>query len=510
MTSIVICPPATNHPGDDIVWNPARVDTSLFAEAGNLILVRPGAAYRLDQRISLGDGVTVRGANPITMPADQSIIPIADPASMAVFVSGPAIPSARKDNHQTGGFRLENADSATLQDLFLQGYAGIDYLKATNCNTTRVCIDHKIGDAWAWFQQTGAFFQHNGCNGNTFSGCFTRAQHHGFLNHDGGWIKNTTFRDCRAIDCGCGLESDGTGYLDWSVGFDLAEQCDVDGVTVDSCYAAKNGKVGFYFEPEDTGNADRHAPYIRKNIHLLNCLAVGNGKYGGGMLGQMRIKEGEQCNYLVASGHLENCVSVRGAKVGFYARQEYNVDPLVYDNCIDIGSNRSFVLELAGASATYNNCIAYEPKVCGVQLMGSGPVKFTGKVQVSNGAEAFHLGGYLRVYDMESRDANNTRLQQATAKEDWWPVKGLTINAQVAGTRTPWVTHRETVVDTSNAKVIFIPTFDEPAWGYVAEPATDPIQPPITPPVVPIAGEKISATRLVVYYSDGSNKEIEV
>lgn len=527
MTSIIICPAGTNHPGDDIVWNPARVDTSLFTEAGNLLLVRPGAAYRLDQRICLGDGVTVKGANPIVMPVDQSIIPVADPASMAVFISGPATPDPKKNNlgGKTGGFRLEGCDKATLQDLFLQGYAGIDYLKATNCNTTRVCIDHKLGDAWAWFQQTGAFFQHGGSSGNTWTSCFARAQHHGFLNHDssGGWIKNTLLRDFRALDCGCGKEPSepandplyGTGYLDWAVGIDGAEQVDIDGLEIDHCRADHNGKVGIYFEPEDTGMSDRKSPYVRKNVYIHDCVCAYNGKYGGGMLGTMRIKEGEQCNYLVASGHLKNNISIEGAKVGYYARQEFNVDPLIYDNCIDIGSNRGFVLELAGASATYNDCIAYEPKVCGVQLMGAGPVRFTGKVQVSNGAEAFHLGGYLRVYDMESKDSNNTRLQQATAKEDWWPVKGLTINAQVAGnTRsTGYVIHPGTGVDVTRVNLTTIARFDEPVWGRSAvPPATDPVvivtPPRIDPlPPVPVAGEQVSATRIVIWFSDGSCQE---
>jgi len=516
MTTYTFCAPGTANPGTDTVWDPtANAYSDLFLTANNIFQFRPGT-YPLSYRIHLGPGVVFRGMTPIVMPAVQSQMLVANPTIMAVFTqTAPTSVNQYGKGEGTGCIVVNPGAGVVISDIFLLGFEGLEMYGATGCTVKNVAVDHKLNGVWCWFWQTGAITQYDGCSGNTFTSCLVRGNHHGFMNqHDFGnaWVTiyNSTYTDCRAIDCGCGKEEDGGGYHDWSCCFDLGEQVDVDGIEVISCYASLAGKVGFYFEPESTGEAsgNKGSAYIRRNVHLKDCVSENNGKYGGGWRGEMSIPEGEQCNYYASSGHFENCTSVNGAKAGFYFRQEYNVDPLIVDGCIDLYSNIGFCQEMSGAGGTYTSCTSYEPRKMGFQLMGpsadsSNPTVITNatiQLKDSDGSVGFHIGGYFRVYKMESPDDANRASQIATEALDYNGVKYLTIT----GTKFCGLTSRQYVVHpltpqnlTGVGAFTAIAATDPP---YISDtPTVDPDIPVVSPIVgctvvgLPIAGGKYYA-----------------
>lgn len=493
MTLVAICPDGTDHPGDRETWNDSRLfDPGLFKEEGAEVVFGAGG-YRVHERIRVGSHVTVRGAVRIDPPAERTARTVIDPTKMAVlWADHKGATQAKKDNSDTGGFRLEKTTGTTLKDLFLLGYMGVDAFGTKGARFERVGASHRFTDGrWAWFQQTGAFYLHNGCTGSRFVDCMGQdSQHHTYLLHDGGWIKDTVFERCRGILAGCGLEPDGKGYGDWSVVFDLAEQTNVDGVRVIDCTATEGGKVGFYTEPETTGNLVGGDPYVRKGVYLKGCLAIANGRYGGGMIGEMRIKEGEQANYYGGGWTLEDCLSIGGAKAGFYSRQEYNAEPLVMRRCTDVGSNIGFLLELAAAAGTYEQCYAYQPKRIGWKVMGSGPVVLRDcDVAIAEGskAEPFHLGGYTRVYAQDSRDSGHKASVAATSAQTYWGMSNLQIAGRVATAGALYVVHPGTAVNVSRVKLERVASLPVPT-GYVAVVIPDEQPPaiPDTPEVPPI------------------------
>jgi hypothetical protein len=493
MSTTIVCPADAAHPGDAETWNPSRLfDPGLFREEGAEVVFRIGG-YQAHERIPVGSHVTVRGEVPITPPADRTARTVVDPSKMAViWADHPNAVATKKDNSDTAGFRLDHTTGTVLQDLFLQGYVGIDYLGTTNALTERVGITHKIGDRWCWFQQTGAWFVHGGSTGTRFRYCMGQdTQHHTYLLHDGGWVRDTVFEYCRGILAGCGLEPDGSGRGDWTCVMDIAEQVNVDGVKVLYCTTTEGGKVGIYTEPEGTGTYDasnKNVPYVRKNILVKGCLSMDNGRYGGGFRGEMDILEGEQSNYYGGGWTIEDCLSVNGSKAGFLSRLEYNADPLIMRRCIDIGSNIGFALELAGAAGTYENCYSYQPRKIGWKLMGSGPVVLREcDVAIAEGsdAETFHLGGYTRIFDQDSFDpAHQAKVKAETAKTSWG-MPNLAIGGRVAGTQCRFVIHPGTTVQTSRIDIEIVDALAAPAWLTVPE-TKPPVGIPetVVPPIV--------------------------
>jgi len=490
MSSVSICPGGTAHPGDREVWNDSKLfDPGLFKEEGAEVVFTPGP-YQVHERIRVGSHVTVRGEVRIDPPADRTARTAIDSAKMAVlWADHRGATQAKKDNSDTGGFRLERTTGTVLQDLFLQGYMGIDYFGTRGARTERVGVSHRFADGrWAWFQQTGAWYLHAGCTGSRFVDCMGQdTQHHTYLLHDGGWIRDTAFERCRGILAGCGLEPDGKGYGDWTVVFDLAEQTNVDGVKVTDCTGTDGGKVIFYTEPETTGKLVGGDPYVRKGIYLKGCLAIGGGRYGGGFLGEMRIKEGEQCNYYGGGWTLEDCLSINGAKAGFYSRQEFNAEPLVMRRCVDIGSNIGFLLELASAAGSYQDCYAYHPRKIGWKLMGKGPVVLEGcdvAIEAGSGAEPFHLGGYTRVYAQDSRDSGHRASVKATSAQTYWGMSNLQIAGRVATAGALYVVHPGTSVNVSRVQLERVASLPAPA-GYAVVEIPDEKPPAVDTPTVP-------------------------
>lgn len=91
---------------------------------------------------------------------------------------------------------------------------------------------------------------------------------------NGGWIKNAVLEDCVADHCG----SDTTvgRYGDYCVAYDLAEQVNVDGLTVNRCQALYGWEDGFHFEMWP----------IVKNAVFNQCIANYNGVKPNAEFGQ--------------------------------------------------------------------------------------------------------------------------------------------------------------------------------------------------------------------------------
>ncbi|MFA6619370.1 MAG: right-handed parallel beta-helix repeat-containing protein [Candidatus Neomarinimicrobiota bacterium] len=457
MTIVQVVPATTNHPGDAETWNDSKLwDPGLFKEEGAEIVFGIGA-YTAHQRIPVGDHVTVRGATPIPLPTDRLTQVTMDPAKMAVLTCIPKSPNPnKKGGVETAGFRLEKSVGTTLTDLYLLGYQGIDFLATQNATAERVVVQHYVGDwpngYYCWFQQTGAFFVHGGSNGTKLIDCSGISQHHTFLNHDGGWIKNSLWDGCRSFYAGCGKEADGTGYRDWTVGGDGGEECDIDGLVIRNGTFIGAGKCGIYFEPEVTGTktGNRTTPFVRKNVLIEGNLCGQNGRYGGGILGQMRIKEGEQAGIFAGSGTIRGNTLWDNAKANIYSRQEYNVDPLVVEGNVCVGSNVGILLELGGAAGTFRDNVVWKPKKYGFKMMGKGAVIGTGnEVTVEGGAEAYHLGGYTRVYLQDSREAGHQALVKSTSAETFWGMSNLSLSGRVQSPGPLYAVHPGTTVQTS-------------------------------------------------------------
>lgn len=438
---IISVPDSPGRQSSDRTWDPSAAASAFTAEDTEFIL-RPGT-YTLTRTISVGNGSIVRGMNAIGMPSSRADFIDPDPTIMAVFETrNDSSSEGKKNSSIVGGFYISGKTGITLKDIFCYGFCGIELASVKSSRFERCVVQNRMKDGkWCWHQRTGAIWQHVGCDGNYFKSCITQySNHHGFLNHTGGgngWIWNTTFDDCRALYSGCAKEADGSGYLDWSCGFDIAEECDVDGVLCVDCYAADGWKCNFYYEPEITGVPTRGSAFVRRNIVLTNCVAVDGGRSGGGFRGQMAIKEGENCNFYISTGEMTGCRSYRGSKAGFYARvdREFTTLTPVYTDCLDCGSNIGYLLELAGADAEYRNCISVNAVKWAWKLMGDETVIDGCKVRMAAGqTEApFYLGGYTRVYLQDSRDPNSTALVEKTIAEDWWSIADLTINACIAG-----------------------------------------------------------------------------
>lgn len=436
---------AANSPGrlsGDTLWAD-DVDAPFYEKPNTVYQFRPGT-FPLEEYIYPGTGSVFKGLTPIAIPANQAQYVTPDPTRMAVFeTANPNAVESKKNSTVTGGILIKNASSVTLQDLFMLGFTGIELRAVTNSTIERCIVQNYMGTypngKWCWHQRTGSFWQRVNCSGNTFRSCIAQyANHHGFLNHDEPvyqqYIRNTTYDDCRSLMAGCGKEEDGTGYRDWGCAFDIAESVNVDGVLVKNCYAEGGWKCNFYYEPETTGTKDAHAgPYVRKNIVLTDCVAVGGGRSGGGIRGQMAILEGENANYYINTGTLTRCKSYNGSKAGFYARVDRDCTSLspTYIDCLDCGSNIGYLLELSGADATYRNCVSANAGKWAWKVMGDTVAIENARVKVKPGQtnEPFYLGGYTRVYLQDSRHEPHNTLVATTSAQTYWPTKNLTISA---------------------------------------------------------------------------------
>lgn len=148
-------------------------------------------------------------------------------------------------------------------------------------------------------------------------------------------IKNIRYINCKAINCG--RYSRFSPHGQWTCGFQLGENSDIDGCEVINCYAEGNWEAGFIVEG---------APTI-KNMVIRDCVSKNNGTkpddyYNG--------PDEEMYGCLFGAGFwlndditLYNCVSENNRKCGYSVWYESLGTKLL--NCIDTGSEIGFRLD---------------------------------------------------------------------------------------------------------------------------------------------------------------------
>lgn len=129
------------------------------------------------------------------------------------------------------------------------------------------------------------------------------------------WVKNVYLEDCKALNCGL----DTTNHVNaWVCGYDLAENTNVDTITLVRCEASNNWLDGFHWE--DTC-------YVY-NVNCYDCVANNNGK----AIGQQYAQNAGFCFWLhlvkgfASQVALHNCTGY-----GNYGGDVYDGVTPVYD-----------------------------------------------------------------------------------------------------------------------------------------------------------------------------------
>lgn len=240
--------------------------------SGGTITVRSGT-YELDGNVELGSNIVLRGEG------DLSTVFTAEEKSLLV---------------------VKDRSNVALSDLRLVGSTGI-YVAADRADVTGVQVR---GVEATVSRAMGAAFTlaPNGRTISQVSFVNCRAEGgdaYGFLNigtRGRSLVSDITYQDCVAVGNGVSSRSH-----DWTVGFDLAEQTDVMGMTLVNCTANENWESGFHFEDDvrtagvlfqdcvanDNGRSKPSPLYgagfvVQSHTELVECTALNNAN--GGLL----------------------------------------------------------------------------------------------------------------------------------------------------------------------------------------------------------------------------------
>lgn len=437
-------------------WSEAQ--KAYFSRGGNTIELRPGT-YAYSGYLMIGSNTTVRGSKRIAIPAKKRTMLYPDPANMAVLTCTTGSRGSTVENTSSHA-RLEcnGATGITLEDIYMQGYVGINFPGLKNSKLTRVVVNNYFGTypngAWAnmgYSNATGAIWlgKHGkgsmGSDGVTFTQCVVQcSSHHGFLIAHGNthtWTRNIKLIDCRALHCGCGQlrgdnagaiadskarlpERAGRGYRDWSVAIDLCENGSVEDIECVDCYSFDAWKVAFYMEPRKAAPEDTE----HYNIRFIRCVAEDSGQRA--VIGNKTIpKETEASNWFVQRGYFEDCISRRGWKSGYYINAEnhpqdgtktgtwteggktktgnYRVHMV---RCVDCGSRYGYVHEMNQTrDILTENCAAINNTHRAARIYGAGPINYRNfRIKTNNPDKPPILVGTMcRLQIAMSRDPGN-------------------------------------------------------------------------------------------------------
>lgn len=194
-------------------------------------------------------------------------------------LKGEGIDSTLFTSSNKGMLVVKDRSNITMSDFSLIGSTAI-YVAADRADVNGVQVRNV--EATVTRDMGGAFTL--APNGRTISdvGFFDchalRGEAYGFLNigsRGDSLVRNITYVNCTAV--GNGLI---TRSHEWTVGFDLAEMTDAEGMRLVNCAANNNWESGFHFE-DDIESRD---------ITFENCVANGNGRskpsplYGAGFV----------------------------------------------------------------------------------------------------------------------------------------------------------------------------------------------------------------------------------
>lgn len=186
-----------------------------------------------------------------------------------------------------------------------------------------------------------------------------------------GWGKKKLIKDIRYINCqaiNCGRYSRYSPHGQWTCGFQLAENSDIDGCEVINCLAEGNWEAGFIVEgtptiknmiirdcisrdngqkPDDYNNEPDEKTYgclfgagfwLNGDITLYNCISENNKKAGFSVWMKPSplttklygcVDTGSEIGFRLdytENVYLENCKSINAGKYGIWAANAKNLD----------------------------------------------------------------------------------------------------------------------------------------------------------------------------------------
>jgi hypothetical protein len=398
----------------------------------------------------IGSDTIIKGINRISQPAKMEDMLYPNPQDQAVFLTRTELPSQQSSNETQMGYikTVPGASNITISNIAISGYAILKLDNAVKCNVSNVLIHNYRGTypngQWCnmgYGGATASLWLYGNCTDINIENCQIQcSSHHGLALHTGSnsyLSKNINISGCRALYCGSGQlrgetaeqqqdaaarvpETQGYGYRDWSVAYDLCENQSVEKIVLEDCYALEGWKCGFYTEPEETGG------HI-KNLVLKRCRSEKAGQRAvipGSDPKATMVKETEGSNFYMQGGYFEDCISVDGEKCGWYIdSNRIDANPtgegkVQMIRCGDVGSPISLVTEMFDSSNLHTNGFwSINAKDWAMWLFGGDGVEWPGNdfdirntliIAPSNQSHpVIKIGYMLRQQLRESRDPDN-------------------------------------------------------------------------------------------------------
>ncbi len=424
---------------------------ALFSSGGMTFKFAPGSYLIEGLTLQIASNTVFEGINKIEQPVNMKEMLYPDINTMAVFKTSTVYNSETQASTDNIGFVMTeyNATDVQISNIALSGYTVLKLQALRNSIISNVLVHNYTGiypnGSWCNMGYSGAtasFWLYNKCENVTVQNCQIQcSSHHGFAIHSGSsdiWARNINIKGVRALYCGNGQlkgdtdadqieankmvpESQGRGYFDWSVAYDLCENQSVENVTVSDCYALEGWKCGFYTEPEDSGG---HIV----NLRLYRCRSDRGGQRN--VIPNSTPKatysmETENSNFFTQGGYYEDCISVDAEKCGWLCwglrttANNVSTARLQLVRCGDMGSPISMVVESLRETDYETHDISSDgfwslnATRAALWLYGTDGLKFTNNkiLSKSNQTESPIKIGYMeRIQFTESRSAANTSL----------------------------------------------------------------------------------------------------
>ena len=226
-------------------------------QTGRVVYV-PAGSYSLSDNINFASGVTLMG----------------DGAMSTVFTF--TTKSMKYADYSDASFHVKDVDGVTLKQFGITGQGCVRLSSTSGTHGGHVVQDVTVWDTnymvvnafGTWVSRgTGASVNdikfircvayNVGGNGFAIMGNFP------WSTGTAGTQHNIYFEDCKALYCGYTND-----IWDWTVGFDLVEQCHIDKVTLVRCEASYNWESGFHLE---------YGPTVTDCV-FQDCVANYNGQ----------------------------------------------------------------------------------------------------------------------------------------------------------------------------------------------------------------------------------------
>ena len=219
-----------------------------------------------------------------------------------------------------GFFNIHNKSNVEMQDFSITNKGGLIIAGTTNQSNFLVKNVRIYDTTMHWFAfhvyVTACTFENV-----EFNGCFAdNTEDHGFFMdgtpaHDG-LIKGLRVINCHARNCARDHAAD-----DWTVGFDVAENVNLENALFDGCTAARSCESGFHTEG-DVGIT---------NLSFINCHSWDNGLVKASPTFGRGFTIGGDVQFI-------GCTAVNNRNEGFFIDQEDNVPTPSLPNIVNIAT----------------------------------------------------------------------------------------------------------------------------------------------------------------------------